>query len=162
MRTDFAGQNQQTGSTPGQPSGSMENKRNLMRTLIFHRFRSMISTSLVCLGVAMVLSSCSKKPQEQIVGKWTEPGEPNVLEFRKDGTAITTKPDGTQTAAKYKFLNDTNLQMEVDLKGGTNTLHLQLTFGVAIHGDTADLTLAAPDRDGTTTTGKTMHLNRAK
>jgi hypothetical protein len=152
---------QQTCSTPSLPSGSMENKRNPMPTLTLKHFRSIIFIGLVCLGATLVLSSCSKKPQDQIIGKWTVAGQTNVMEFRADGT-VNTMENGKETLVKYKFLDNTNLQMELNVPAGTNKVVVQFTFGVAIHGDTADLSIELPARGGAPAATQTMHLNRAK
>ena len=132
-----------------------------MRTFTLKYFHSLISTGFVCLAATLLLSSCSKKPQDQIVGKWTVEGQTNVMEFRADGT-VTTMENGKPTPAKYKFLNETNMQMEVTVPAGTNNIHVQLTFDVAIHGDSADMSLTVPGRAGVPGTTQTMHMTRAK
>ena len=132
-----------------------------MRTPTLKHFRSIISTALVGLGAALVLSSCSKKPEEQLIGKWTVEGQTNIMEFRADGTVNATE-NGKVTPAKYKLIDNTNLQMELTVPAGTNMIHMQLTFGVAIHGDTADMTLTLPGKGGAPGTTQTMHLTRAK
>jgi hypothetical protein len=132
-----------------------------MRILTLKHFRSMISGGLVCLSATLVLSSCSKKPQDQIIGKWIATGQTNVMEFRADGT-VKTMENGQETLAKYKFLDKTNLQMELNVPAGTNKVMVQLTFGVVIHGDTADFSLNVPGRNGGSSATQMMHLVRAK
>jgi hypothetical protein len=161
MRIDFSRHRHQTCSTPALPSGSMENKKNPMRTLTLKHFRSMISIGLVGLATALVLSSCSKKPEDQLIGKWIVEGQTNVMEFRADGT-VDTVENGKTTPAKYKLIDNTNLQMELPVPAGTNMIHMQLTFGIAIHGDTADMTLTLPGKAGAPGATQTMHLKRAK
>ena len=128
-----------------------------MRTLTLKHFRSLISTGFVCLAATLLLSSCSKKPQDQILGKWIVEGQTNVMEFRADGT-VTSMENGKLTPAKYKFLNETNMQMERTVPAGTNNINVQLTFDVAIHGDSADMSL----RTGAPGATQTMHMTRAK
>ena len=133
-----------------------------MRTSITQYFRSLIFTGLVCFAAALLLSSCSQKtPQEQIVGKWNVQGQSNVMEFRQDGTVMTTE-NGKEKPSKYKFLNDTNLQIELHVDAGTNQILVQLTFDVAIHKDTADFSLTVPGKGGAPGTTQTMHLSRVK
>ena len=132
-----------------------------MRIPALKYFRSLISTGLVCLAAALVVSSCSKKPQQTILGKWTVEGQSASVEFRKDGTVITSDK-GKDTPAKYTFLNDTNVEMEMTAPVGTNKVSVRLTFAVTIKGDKADFAITAPPRPGQPPQTQTMHLNRIK
>src|SRR4051794_1261747 len=115
----------QTGSTRCLPSGSIKNKRNLMQITISKYFRPMLITGCVCLAAALVLSSCSKKPQQAILGKWNAEESKSLVEFRPDGT-VTTLENGTTSTAKYKFLSDTNFEMEVTAMMNTNKIVVQM------------------------------------
>jgi hypothetical protein len=46
-----------------------------MRLFLLKHFRPVIISGLVCLSAALVLSSCSKKPQQEIIGKWNVEGQ---------------------------------------------------------------------------------------
>ena len=132
-----------------------------MRIHVIKHFRSMIFTGFVCLAAAVVLSSCSKTPQQQILGKWTVEGKPSVVEFFKDGTVITTE-DGKGTPAKYTFLNNSNVEMVMSAPVGTNKLLVRMTFTLTIQGDSADFSITAPPHPGEPPITQTMHLKRAK
>ena len=132
-----------------------------MRIFTLKHFRPVISTGLVCLAAALVLSSCSKKPQQAIIGKWNVKDQSTTVEFRKDGTFVTME-NGKETPATYKFLNDTNVEMQVSTLVGTNKIFMRVTFELAVHGDSADMSITAPSRPGEPPKTQTMHLNRAK
>jgi hypothetical protein len=131
-----------------------------MRTFTLKHFRSIISTGVVCLAVALVLSSCSKKPQDQIVGKWIVEGQTNIMEFRADGT-VSAMENGKETPARYKFLDPTNVQMDITAQVGTNSVQVQFTFAVIIHGDVADMTIK-PGRNNAGVAAQTVRLKRIK
>lgn len=130
-----------------------------MRSL--KHFTPMISTGLVCLAAAVILSSCSKKPQQAIIGKWNTEGQTSVVEFRKDGTVVTTDKGKAETAS-YKFLDDSHLELEMSTQMGTNTMKVRLTFDAVIKDDKADLTVTLPGPGGGPQQSQTMHLVRAK
>ena len=134
-----------------------------MRIPALKHFRSIISTGLICLAAALAVSSCSKKPQQAILGKWTVEGQSATVEFRKGGTVITSDK-GKESPAKYTFLNDTNVEMEMsaDVPGRTNKIIVRMTFGVTIQGDKADLAITTPAGPGEQPKTQTMHLNRVK
>jgi hypothetical protein len=133
-----------------------------MRIFILKQFRPAIFAGLVCLAAAMILSSCSKKkPQEQILGKWSIQGQSSMVDFRKDGTIITTT-DGKDSSATYKFVNDTNIEMETSAMVGTNKVSFRIPASLAIRGDTVDLSMMLPQQTGTPPTPYILHLQRAK
>jgi hypothetical protein len=136
-------------------------KRNPMRTHALKHFRLTISTSLVLVAAALVLSSCSKKPQEQIIGKWSVQGQPSLIEFRKDGTVMNG--DNPKAApSKYKFVDDSHMEMQMAVSSGTNKVLVSMTFTVAIHGDAAEFSISAPLNPGEPSKLQTLHLNRVK
>jgi hypothetical protein len=132
-----------------------------MQKIVSQYFRPMFITRFVCLAAALVLSSCSKKPQQAILGKWNAEESKSLVEFRPDGT-VTTLENGTTSTAKYKFLSETNFEMEVTAMINTNKITIQMMCGVAIHGDTAELTLNIPGQAGRPAQSHLMHLNRIK
>src|ERR1035441_8726432 len=82
---------------------------------------------LVCCG-ALVLSSCSKKASTAIIGKWRAEATKETVEFRKDGTVITSHDVGQPgimrsltegTTGKYTFTDGTHMNVQIST-GGTN------------------------------------------
>jgi len=132
-----------------------------MRIPALKQFRPMFFTGFVCLAAALVLSSCSKKPQQAILGKWNAEENNSVVEFRADGIITTVTKDKT-SSVKYRFLSDTNVEMEMSAVVNTNKLVVRLSCGLAIHGDTAELTLNLPGQGGQPPQTKIMHLSRVK
>jgi hypothetical protein len=134
-----------------------------MRNTSFKHFRSVTLLGLICLGAALVFSSCSKTPQQAIIGKWNVQGQSAVVEFRNDGTMVTTDK-GKANPAKYKFTDDKHLQMDmtVPAPGATNDIMVQMSVEIAVHGDTVDMTATMPGRGGAPATSQTVHLTRAK
>jgi hypothetical protein len=115
----------------------------------------------MCLSAALTLSGCKKTPQQQIVGKWNVDGEASLVEYRKDGTCTTTQ-NGKTTSGKYRFSDDSHLELEIFASVGTNTLTLRLNCEIAFHGDKADLTATLPGQPGTAAVSKTVHYTRAE
>jgi hypothetical protein len=134
-----------------------------MRQLTLKHFRSINFVAFVCLAAALVLSSCSKKPQQAIVGKWNVQGQAAIVEFRSDGTMSTTDK-GTVRPAKYKFTDDTHLEMEITVPApnSTNNIMVQIPVEIAVHGDTADMTATMSAQPGAPASTQTVHLTRAK
>jgi hypothetical protein len=64
--------------------------------------------------LALLLTSCGSKPQDLIVGKWqsTDAKEPGTIEFTKDGNINIVNGPMTLKAT-YKFLDDKNIEMEI-------------------------------------------------
>ena len=99
---------------------------------------------LVCLGVALLLSSCAKKkPQQAILGKWNVKENQSVVEFRKDGAMITSQ-NGQDTVGEYKFIDDSHFEIKTSELRGTGKLTFRLTCELAIHGDNAEVTATLP------------------
>ena len=132
-----------------------------MRTFTFKQFRPLIFTGLFLLAAALVLSSCSKKPRDQIIGKWNVQGQPSIIEFRKDGT-VMNGDDAKAAPSKYKFVDDSHMEMQMSVPSGTNKLLVSMTFTVAIHGDAAEFSINAPPNPGEPSKLQTLHLNRVK
>ena len=123
-------------------------------------FGSTGRTALVCLSAALILCSCKKSPQQQILGKWNVDGEPSVVDYRKDGTFVTTQ-NGQSTPGKYRFTDDSHVELELSGTQGTNTLILRLNCQIAFHDDKADLTATLPGKAGTPAISRTIHYTRA-
>ena len=114
----------------------------------------------LCVG-ALLLVSCSKKPQQAILGKWNVQGQQVVVEFRNDGTMISSEK-GHDTVDKYLFLDDSHVQMDMTGTSGTNTIKIRLTCGVDVHGDNADITVNIPGRAGAPGVSQVVHYTRIK
>lgn len=125
------------------------------------QFGSIIRTALVCLSVALILSSCKKKtPQEQILGKWNVTENQSAVEYRNDGT-FTTTANGKSTTGKYRFTDDTHVELDVSEMAGTNALSLRLNCEIKFHDDQADLTATMAGKPGTPAISQTLHYVRA-
>ena len=124
------------------------------------QFRSLVPV-LICLSAALVLSGCKKTPQQQILGKWNVEGEQSVVEYRKDGTFVTVQ-NGKSTIGKYRFADDSHLELEVSGTQGTNSLMLRIKCEIAFHGDKADLTATLGGNGGAPTVSRTIHYIRAE
>ena len=124
------------------------------------RLQSLVPV-LICLSAALVFSGCKKTPQQQILGKWNVDGAQSVVEYRKDGTCITTQ-NGKSTTGHYRFTDDSHLELEVSAPQGTNTLLLRLNCEVVFHGDKADVTASLPGKAGAPAVTQTLHYTRAE
>ncbi len=113
---------------------------------------------LFCLGAVLLFSSCAKKPQQAIIGKWNVQENQSVVEFRPDGSMVTTQ-NGQDTVGKYKFVDDSNFEMQASEAQATGKLTLRLTCELVIHGDNAEVTATLP---GTPPVTKTLHYTRVK
>jgi hypothetical protein len=121
-------------------------KRNL--------FPSLLIVALLSCCAALVLSSCSKKPSAAIIGKWQAQGSKERVEFRKDGTVITTQditagpPGNTQsleqeTTGTYTFTDSSHMNLQVNT-GDTNQPAISVSCEVQIHGDKMDVAVTMP------------------
>ena len=133
-----------------------------MRTPTRSRFGSLAGTLLVCLAAALLLCSCKKTPQQKILGTWNVDGKQSLVEYRKDGTFITTE-NGKSTPGTYRFTDDTHLELSVSgtIQGTTNTMAFKLPCEIVFHGDKADLTVNLETKPGAPAVSKTIHYTRA-
>ena len=131
-----------------------------MRSPTRTQFGSLTGTLLVCLTTALILCSCKKTPQQQILGTWNVDGKQSVVEYRKDGTFVTSE-NGKRTTGTYHFINDSNVELSVTGPiQGTNTLSVSLDCAIVFHGDKADLTVTVTNKQGTPLS-QTLHYTRA-
>src|SRR6185312_2774025 len=122
------------------------------------QFGLFIRTTLVCLSAALLLSSCSKKPQNALIGKWKVDENQSTVEYRKDGTMVTSQ-DGKEIEGKYEFVDDTHLKLEsTELQGG-NTVIMRFTCELAIHGDKAEISTTLGSNPPIM---RTLHYTRIK
>jgi hypothetical protein len=104
--------------------------------------------------VALVLSSCSKKPSAAIIGKWQVQGSKERVEFRKDGTVITSQdisagpPGNTRTlqeesTGRYTFTDGSHMDLQIN-EGGTNQPPISVSCEVQINGDKMNMAVSIP------------------
>ena len=130
-----------------------------MRTFTRPQFGSLLGTLLVCLSAALILSSCKKTPAQKILGQWDVDGGKSVVEYRKDGTVVTTL-NGKSTTGKYRFIDESHLELEVSATQGTNVLTLLIPCAVAFHDNQAEVTATLPTRPGVPAASQTLHYTR--
>ena len=92
------------------------------------------------LAIAVILSSlvsCSSKPEDAIVGKWSEIDGTEKMELFKDGT-ITMADKGRNMGGKYTFVDKDRIKLEL---GGLGALAGPFVATVAIAGDESTWTM---------------------
>ncbi len=96
--------------------------------------------AVACLGccAALILSSCSKKTSDAIIGKWRVQSTKETVEFRQDGTFITLQ-DQKQNG-KYTFTDGSHMNLKINT-GNTNMPEVSASCEVLINGDKMDMTL---------------------
>ncbi|HXT10645.1 MAG TPA: hypothetical protein VN873_03715 [Candidatus Angelobacter sp.] len=87
---------------------------------------------------AFALPSCSKKPADVLVGKWSVGAA--TVEFRKDGT-LTSMENSHIATGTFKFIDRTHMDLEM-IEGGANHL---IPCEVVVNGDQASITMTVPD-----------------
>jgi hypothetical protein len=93
-------------------------------------------------AIACMLSflvSCSSKPENAIIGKWSVIDGTEKMEFFKDGT-ITVADKGMNMGGKYTFVEKDRIKVEL---GGLGALAGPFVATVSISGD--ELTWTMPD-----------------
>lgn len=106
-------------------------------------------------GAGLVLSSCSKSASATIIGKWQAQDSKETVEFRKDGTVITSQdttasPPGNtrslkeETQGKYSFTDASHMNVEINT-GDTNQPVISISCEVHIQGDKMDMAVTGPD-----------------
>ena len=115
-----------------------------------------IAVLLGCCAV-LSLSSCSKKTSDAIIGKWRVQSTKEIVEFRNDGTAISSQ--NQKQNAKYTFTDDSHMNLQINT-GNTNMPEMSASCEVHIHGDKMDMTITVPGK-GQPQTSKT-HFTRLK
>ncbi len=114
-----------------------------------NRFPSLLVVALFSCCAALVLSSCSKKASAAIIGKWQVQGSKERVEFRKDGTVITSQditagPPGNthtleqETTGTYTFTDGSHMNLQINA-GDTNQPAIYVSCEVHIHGDKMDV-----------------------
>jgi len=107
-------------------------------------------TGLVACCAALLLSSCTKKTSEAIIGKWQDVKDNSVTEFKSDGTVSMTGPGAPAMTGTYKFTDDTHFSASVSMPmppeakgkvpaGTPDTITMTADCTVKITGDEMDI-----------------------
>jgi len=105
---------------------------------------------VVACCAALLLSSCSKKPGADALGKWHDDKDNTVTEFKPDGTMTLTGPDGSVMSGTYKFTDATHFTASVSMPlppeakgkvpaGTPDTINMTADCTVKIVGDDMDI-----------------------
>jgi len=105
-------------------------------------FSLLIVAFLGCFAV-LAFSSCSKKASAAIIGNWQVQGSKERVEFRKDGTVITSIGTTSEPPGKYVFTDASHMSLQI-ISGNTNEPGISVRCEVHIHGDQMDITMTAP------------------
>lgn len=105
-----------------------------------NRFSSMLAIALMGCCAVLALSSCSKKASSAIIGKWQVQGSKERVEFRNDGTVITSNGTTSEPPGKYVFTDASHMSVQI-ITGNTNEPEISASCEVHIHGDKMDMTL---------------------
>jgi hypothetical protein len=101
-------------------------------------FTSWLAIALLSCCVTLILSSCSKKANDAIIGKWRTQATKEIVEFRKDGTFVN--PQDQKQNGKYTFTDGSHMNLQIDT-GNTNMPEMSASCEVHIHGDKMDMTV---------------------
>lgn len=96
-----------------------------------------VIVGVVCM-VALA-SSCSSKPENEILGKWKEIRGTETMEFFKDGT-ISVVNRGMSMGGSYKFVDKDRIKLEL---GGLGALAGPIVAKVSF--SSGELTFTMPD-----------------
>jgi len=118
------------------------------------RLSSLLIVALLGGCTVLTFSSCAKKASVAIIGKWQVQRQQDQVEFRKDGTVITSHkttagPPGNthtfkeETTGKYVFTDGTHMDLQIN-EGNTNAPVPTIRCEVHINGDQMDMTMTAP------------------
>jgi major membrane immunogen (membrane-anchored lipoprotein) len=118
------------------------------------QFPNWLIAAMFILCAMLLLTSCSKKASTAIIGKWQVQGSKERVEFRKDGTVITSQditagPPGStrsieqETTGKYTFTDGSHMNLQINT-GDTNQPAISVSCEVQIHGNKMNMTMTAP------------------
>jgi hypothetical protein len=99
-------------------------------------FPSWLVVALLSCCATLILSSCSKKASDDIIGKWRSQETKEIVEFRKDGTLIN--PQDEKQNGKYTFTDGSHMNLHLN-NGNTNQPEISVTSEVHIHGDKMEM-----------------------
>ena len=107
----------------------------------FSNISVLIAVMFACCAV-FVLSSCSKKPSNAIIGKWLYPGGSGTIEFRNDGTATITQEKaqlaGHNMEGTYTFTDANHMTMQMTPADNKTKTPQTINCIVQVHDDSMD------------------------
>ena len=117
------------------------------------RLSSLLIVALLGGCAVLTFSSCAKKASVAIIGKWQVQKQQEEVEFRKDGTVITSHettagPPGNtrsfkeESTGKYAFTDGSHMNLQI-YEGDTNAPVVSIRCEVHINGDQMDMTMTA-------------------
>ncbi len=97
-----------------------------------------VFTTFILAGFTLILTSCSKPQQHDIVGRWQEVGTTSLGAFHEDGTIELSSGEG-KLSGKYSFITDGKIKIELSGKGealGPRVYRFSLSCGscLFVHG----------------------------
>jgi hypothetical protein len=108
-----------------------------------NRFFFLLVVAFLGCCAVLAFSSCSKKASAAIIGKWQVQGQKDKVEFRKDGTVITSNGTTSEPPGKYAFTDGSHMSLQI-ITGNTNEPEISIRCEVHIHGDKMDMTMTVP------------------
>jgi hypothetical protein len=118
-----------------EPRKSLAKARGLTMRLLAPKLVGFLAFAFIL----SLLVSCSSKPEDAIVGKWSEIGGTEKIELFKDGTITVVNKDIIM-GGKYTFVDKDRIRIELS---GLGALLGPFVVTVSISGD--ELTLTMPD-----------------
>ncbi|HEX4343152.1 MAG TPA: hypothetical protein VH255_07160 [Verrucomicrobiae bacterium] len=96
---------------------------------------------------ALLLSSCSEKNNESIVGKWRVEKDGTIVEYHPDGTFSFTGNNVT-VAGTYKFSDSSHLTQEIPMHLQPKDVTMTVVSTLQFSGDSLDMdsTIKVPDQ----------------
>ncbi|MBN1154438.1 hypothetical protein JXB12_05895 [candidate division KSB1 bacterium] len=78
------------------------------------KFHSWLCVQLICIGIvsSVILLSCSERPEELIVGVWTEVDGTETIQFFADST-LKIDDEGTWMEGTYTIDNKRQIEMKI-------------------------------------------------
>ncbi len=106
-------------------------------------FVSWLVVALLSCCAALMLSSCSQKTSDAIIGNWRSQETKEIVEFRRDGTIIN--PQDEKQHGNYTFTDGSHMNLHLN-NGNTNQPEISASCEVHIHGDKMDMTITDSGR----------------
>ncbi len=100
--------------------------------------KSLILRIVLSLGLIVVLVSCQKKPEAELIGKWRA-GD-GTFEFFKDGRVVVTSPNGEANTERYTFISPDRVAFS-PLEGGSGE---SFSLNIKITGDAMTVSVMVP------------------
>jgi|GEM_PF-814407 len=141
VRQNACGENFRAAHIIRQATRANYNQELSMEGTERHLGQLMCWLAIACIMAS--LASCSSKPEDAIVGKWSEIDGTETLEFFKDGT-VSVVDKGTTRTGDYRFIEKDRMRLQL---GGLGILAgpIDVVAKVSISKDELTLTLAGGD-----------------